>query len=50
MLKFIRTEAVRYYADSANNDIDESEVTWLNDKSYNIYPPLPGMISLPKNK
>jgi hypothetical protein len=27
MLKFIRTEAVRYYADSANNDIDESEVT-----------------------
>jgi hypothetical protein len=50
MLKCIRARAVGFYADWTNTDVDESEVTWLNDNPYIINPPLPGTISLPKKK
>jgi hypothetical protein len=47
-LKCIRAWAVGFYADWTNTDVDESEVTWLNNNLSIIYPPLPGTMALLK--
>jgi hypothetical protein len=50
LLKCIRARAVGYYADWTNTDVDESEVTSFNNNPYIINLPLPGTISLSKNR
>jgi hypothetical protein len=47
-MKCIWARAVGFFADWTITNVDESEVIWLNDDPYSIYPPLPGTISLPK--